>query len=40
MEPAPKVQVKPFKGVKTIDLEELDKSPSPPHVPLSPPKNV
>lgn len=34
--PSPKVQIKPFKGVKIIDLEDSDRSPSPPPMLFSP----
>lgn len=38
VETTPKVQVRIFKGVKIIDLEDSDRSSPPPHVPLSPPR--
>lgn len=39
-EPPPKMKAKPLKGIKISDLEEPNRTPSPPHVPLSPPRQV
>lgn len=36
LEPFPKIQIKPLQGVKIIDLQDSDKSPSPSIVSFSP----